>query len=342
MTVTSAYDPMLAKVTPGVPTAPRRCDRLDAALAETVVLGVTTNIAFLRTLLADPDVQAGRLDTTLVERVAAASSAPGPARIGTGASLASAGATAMRVATRDLALPHARQALAAAALARLLTREPAAGRSSIRGTSPTDGGSASRAWTKFRFAVGAGRAGQEPWPRCGSAGLRRQARRSRSGDGDPGDAARAEFRDGSPGRRHRPAHHLRGAGAAVRVRGRRGDDLAGARRARVGADRGRGRRPLRGGRAAGGDGTVRSPMPGTVLAVHVAPGDTVSAGQAVAVVEAMKMEHTVTAPVAGTVAEVTAKAGQQVAMDARLAVIEAAPEDGRRTGMARSLRDERS
>ena len=87
--------------------------------------------------------------------------------------------------------------------------------------------------------------------------------------------------------------------------------------------------PVRGGRAAGGDGTVRSPMPGTVLAVHVAPGDTVSAGQAVAVVEAMKMEHTVTAPVAGTVAEVAARAGQQVAMDARLAVIEAAPEDGR-------------
>jgi len=80
--------------------------------------------------------------------------------------------------------------------------------------------------------------------------------------------------------------------------------------------------PVRGGRAAGGDGIVRSPMPGTVLAVQVAPGDTVSAGQAVAVVEAMKMEHTVTAPVAGTVAEVAARAGQQVAMDARLAVIE--------------------
>jgi acetyl-CoA/propionyl-CoA carboxylase, biotin carboxylase, biotin carboxyl carrier protein len=86
--------------------------------------------------------------------------------------------------------------------------------------------------------------------------------------------------------------------------------------------------PVRGGRAADGDGTVRSPMPGTVLTVHVAPGDTVSAGQAVAVVEAMKMEHTVTAPVAGTVAEVAARAGQQVAMDARLAVIEAPPEDG--------------
>jgi acetyl-CoA/propionyl-CoA carboxylase biotin carboxyl carrier protein len=93
---------------------------------------------------------------------------------------------------------------------------------------------------------------------------------------------------------------------------------------------------VRGGRAAGSDGTVRSPMPGTVLAVHVAPGDTVSAGQAVAVVEAMKMEHTVTAPVAGTVADVSARAGQQVAMEAQLAVIEAAPEDGRQDGDERS------
>ena len=58
---------------------------------------------------------------------------------------------------------------------------------------------------------------------------------------------------------------------------------------------------LRGARAGSADGTVRSPMPGTILAVHVAVGDTVSAGQPVLVVEAMKMEHTVTAPLDGTV-----------------------------------------
>jgi acetyl-CoA/propionyl-CoA carboxylase biotin carboxyl carrier protein len=62
-------------------------------------------------------------------------------------------------------------------------------------------------------------------------------------------------------------------------------------------------------------------MPGTVLAVHVAPGDTVSAGQAIAVVEAMKMEHTVTAPVAGTVSELMVNAGQQVGLDETLAII---------------------
>ena len=62
---------MLAKVIalgpgPGHRAAPPR-----AALADTVILGVTTNVAFLRALLADPDVLAGRLDTGLVERVAA-------------------------------------------------------------------------------------------------------------------------------------------------------------------------------------------------------------------------------------------------------------------------------
>jgi acetyl-CoA/propionyl-CoA carboxylase biotin carboxyl carrier protein len=78
---------------------------------------------------------------------------------------------------------------------------------------------------------------------------------------------------------------------------------------------------LRGARAGSADGTVRSPMPGTILAVHVAVGDTVSTGQPVLVVEAMKMEHTVTAPLDGTVTELTAKAGQQVRMDETLAVI---------------------
>ena len=47
---------------------------------------------------------------------------------------------------------------------------------------------------------------------------------------------------------------------------------------------------------AGGDGTVRSPMPGTVQAVHVTEGQPVTAGQPLVIVEAMKMEHTVTAP----------------------------------------------
>jgi acetyl-CoA/propionyl-CoA carboxylase, biotin carboxylase, biotin carboxyl carrier protein len=79
--------------------------------------------------------------------------------------------------------------------------------------------------------------------------------------------------------------------------------------------------PLRGARAGTADGTVRSPMPGTILAVHVSLGQAVTAGQPVLVVEAMKMEHTVTAPLDGVVNELTAKPGQQVRMDEPLAVI---------------------
>jgi len=44
-----------------------------------------------------------------------------------------------------------------------------------------------------------------------------------------------------------------------------------------------------------------------VLAVHVAPGDTVAQGQLLMIVEAMKMEHRITAPRAGTVSEVRAR-----------------------------------
>ncbi|NEA25041.1 acetyl-CoA carboxylase biotin carboxyl carrier protein subunit, partial [Actinomadura bangladeshensis] len=76
--------------------------------------------------------------------------------------------------------------------------------------------------------------------------------------------------------------------------------------------------------AAAGDGVLRSPMPGTVLAVKAAEGDLVEAGQPLVVVEAMKMEHTVTAPLAGVVAQLPVRAGAQVALDAVLAVIEEA------------------
>ncbi|SDD61003.1 acetyl/propionyl/methylcrotonyl-CoA carboxylase subunit alpha [Actinokineospora iranica] len=66
--VGSDYDPMLAKVIAWGDDRATALDRLSAALADTAVLGVGTNIAFLRALLADPDVRAGRLDTQLVER----------------------------------------------------------------------------------------------------------------------------------------------------------------------------------------------------------------------------------------------------------------------------------
>jgi acetyl-CoA/propionyl-CoA carboxylase biotin carboxyl carrier protein len=66
--VSSDYDPMLAKYIAHGPTRADALRALRAGLAETLLLGVTTNIAFLRRLLADPAVVAGELDTGLVER----------------------------------------------------------------------------------------------------------------------------------------------------------------------------------------------------------------------------------------------------------------------------------
>ena len=63
-----------------------------------------------------------------------------------------------------------------------------------------------------------------------------------------------------------------------------------------------------------------SPMPGTVVAVHVGDGDRVEEGQSVVSVEAMKMEHVLRAPVAGTV-HVRAKMGEQVARGQELATV---------------------
>ncbi|MGQ1798732.1 acetyl/propionyl/methylcrotonyl-CoA carboxylase subunit alpha [Kocuria oceani] len=68
LTVGSDYDPMLAKVIAWGENREQALDRLDSALADTVVLGVGTNTEYLRALLADPAVHAGELDTTLIER----------------------------------------------------------------------------------------------------------------------------------------------------------------------------------------------------------------------------------------------------------------------------------
>jgi acetyl/propionyl-CoA carboxylase alpha subunit len=68
-------------------------------------------------------------------------------------------------------------------------------------------------------------------------------------------------------------------------------------------------------------GSLLSPMPGTVLAVAVAPGDKVAAGQLLVTLEAMKMEHAVRAPYEGLVTEVRVAAGDQVEPASTLVVL---------------------
>jgi 3-methylcrotonyl-CoA carboxylase alpha subunit len=67
-----------------------------------------------------------------------------------------------------------------------------------------------------------------------------------------------------------------------------------------------------------------APMPGKVLSIAVAEGDSVERGTAIAILEAMKMEHTVTAPSDGVIASVLVTPGDQVAGGAPLVVFEAA------------------
>ena len=71
------------------------------------------------------------------------------------------------------------------------------------------------------------------------------------------------------------------------------------------------------------DGAILSPMPGRIIAVEVAEGDTVIKGQKLLTLEAMKMEHSLTAPFDGVVAELNAEAGAQVQVEALLVRIEA-------------------
>ena len=79
-------------------------------------------------------------------------------------------------------------------------------------------------------------------------------------------------------------------------------------------------------RAGGGsasDGALRAPMPGKIVATPAKPGDAVTRGQPIIVLEAMKMEHALVAPFDGVVGEIGFAVGDQVTADAVLAKVEA-------------------
>jgi acetyl-CoA/propionyl-CoA carboxylase biotin carboxyl carrier protein len=128
--VSPHYDPLLAKVVAHGATREEALDRLDAALSETAVLGVETNVAFLRALLAEPAFRAGDLRTDFLEV-----DGRGPRLAARGESL------------RDAALAAA----AAEAMGVLRGREP--GRASRSG-----GGAVPGAWER----LGGWRAGGGP------------------------------------------------------------------------------------------------------------------------------------------------------------------------------------
>jgi biotin carboxyl carrier protein len=79
-------------------------------------------------------------------------------------------------------------------------------------------------------------------------------------------------------------------------------------------------------RAGGGvhDGRVEAPMPGGIIALHVAAGDAVKAGQPIAVLVSMKMHNEINSPIDGVVRRVNCKVGDQVSFGHVLVEIGAA------------------
>ena len=292
--VGSDYDPMLAKVIAHGADRAEAVRRLDAALRATVLLGVDTNIGFLRALLADPDVRAARLDTGLVGRRVARWSAT--------------------------ELPD--DVLAAAAVHALLELEPAG---PVVDPFDVPGGwrVGEPAPTMFRFVVGGGR------PVTVRVRGRASGAEVRVGDAAPlAVAARTQ-----PATLTHPDPDSRVGGLVVAVGGvtrqyawaRDGATLW---LGRDGFAWGvREQAPLAAAADVGAGGPVLSPMPGTVTVVEVVEGGQVAAGDRLVVVEAMKMEHVLTAPVDGVVRELRARAGATVTRDAALLIIEPITKD---------------
>jgi 3-methylcrotonyl-CoA carboxylase alpha subunit len=289
--VGSAYDPMLAKVIVWAPTRDEALRGLHAALGDTVLLGLDTNIGFLRALLADPDVRAGRLDTGLVgRRLDALTAADLPSDV----------------------LPAA----AVHALAELEPSGPVVDPFDVPGGWRVG----APAWTTWRMAV-AGRDPVEVRARGRAADAVVEVRPPVTLR-DAGPLAGVEV--GSPP--VRASGRLEGDRLVVTVDGvtrtyavaKDGDTLWLGRDGGTWAVHEQGPVDAVAAETTGAGGPVRSPMPGTVTLVEVADGQTVTAGDRLVVVEAMKMEHVLTAPVDGVVRDLRAKAGATVAKDAVL------------------------
>lgn len=75
-------------------------------------------------------------------------------------------------------------------------------------------------------------------------------------------------------------------------------------------------------------GTIKAPMPGTVVKVIVSEGDEVAAGQSLVIVEAMKMEHDVRSPMDGVVRKVSVSDGDSVGTTEAMIEIEPANSEG--------------
>lgn len=273
--VGSDYDPMLAKVIARGDDRDEALHRLDQALGSSAVLGVTTNVGFLRRLLAVDDVRVGRLDTGLVERRLDELTDRGAPDV----ALVAAGLVALDDPGRD----------AWSALVGWRLGGPAATRIQF------DVAGGDRATVAITLVDGAAMVAVDDGPvrRCSFEHDPTSARVVIDGVVHPVTLARAGT-----------TIHVAVEGETWRL------DRVVARGLAESATGG------------AGDGVVRSPMPGTVIALQVAAGDQVTAGDVVAIVEAMKMEHALRSPIDGVVVEVSVAAGAAVSLDQPVLVVE--------------------
>lgn len=296
------YDSMIAKLIVWGENRAQALARLDAALRDTHIVGLSTNVAFLRRVVASPSFATADLDTALIERERPVLFDPGTAGPpqGVGSPLGGGGSEggARGLPVWGLPLPVAAAGVVAQALAAEAALETADPWSRLDGWRIHGGarrrfdlrqGSTSHVAVLERLHDGALRltVGGASWPF-----------QARPLGGDRHDVVLG-------GQRLTLSVYL--VGERVAVFGEAGtaelqevDPIAHA------------------GDAAGGGGRLTAPMPGKVIALHVQAGDTVKAGQAVAVMEAMKMEHTLSAPRDGTVAELLYAVGDQVGEGAEL------------------------
>ncbi|MGN7212734.1 acetyl/propionyl/methylcrotonyl-CoA carboxylase subunit alpha [Brachybacterium paraconglomeratum] len=273
--VSTSYDPMLAKVITHAPTREAALAALDRALAGTHLLGVVTNIAFLRALLALPEVVEGRLDTGLIERHLP------ELRRGPVSDRALAVAALVHRERLDTARPDG------------LWHRPSGWR--LGEPAPF----------RVRFAAADGGAVTVALTGPSTQAMAKIEREDQS------VALSLALHDGAvtvDGLRLPLRHHASEDAVWIGLPGEDRELVL--------------HRPARAGSRRETAPTLDSPMPGAVTAVLVADGDQVQEGQAVLVVEAMKMEHTLHAPSAGTV-RLHVSAGQRVTRGQELALVEA-------------------
>ncbi len=295
--VTGFYDPMIAKLIVHAPNRAAAARRLADACARVEVWPVRTNAAFLARVAADPAFVAGDIDTGFIERRAATLI---PA-VEPGEPIVRAAARALLAETSGEGIGRRKDLSRETASREVEVREPASREVASREVASRE--VASREPASREVAV------RERGPWQALVGFRAAAAPYTQVDVAVGDRSYVAVVD--------PAAPLE---SVAWIDGQRVLFHAG-EAWRYGPPTS----AASAGAVATGDGALRSPMPGRIVSVSVTQGETVTQGQTLLALEAMKMEHALIAPFDGSVAELSATVGEQVAENVVLVRIARAP-----------------